>query len=413
MVVIYITMKVLHVIPSISPKRGGPSQAVLSMVQALRMNGIEAEIATTNDHGNLLLDVPLNQQVKYKQVPIWFFPRFTLPLKEFIFSSHLTRWLWDHICDYDLIHTHYLFSYAPTCAGAIARAQHVPYIVETIGHLNPWALSQSRRKKQLYAWLIERHNLSQAAAIHCTSLHEAEDVRRFGVKTPIFTVPLGVNQPIEYPQAKQMLHALYGIPAETPVVLFLSRLHYKKRPDLLIQALQPLVTQHHPCHLLLAGNGEPTYIDYLKQLVHQLGIENKTTFTGFVTGRDKDILLQGSDLFVLPSYSENFGIAVAEAMAAGLPVIVTPDVQIASDIQQADAGLMIAGELESLREALAQLLSSPSLRQRLGENGRQFVAQRYTWKAIAQDLISAYNAILMGEPLPNSDDCLEAHSIKS
>ncbi|HBL57658.1 MAG TPA: group 1 glycosyl transferase, partial [Cyanobacteria bacterium UBA8803] len=383
-------MKILHVIPSIGPVRGGPSQAVLAMVKALRECGVDAEIATTNDNGDTVLDVPLNQRIEYEQVPVWFLPRFSPPLKEFIFSAPLTQWLWQHIRDYDLLHTHYLFSYPSTCAGAIARHQKVPYIVRTIGHLTPWALAQSRLKKQLYAFLIERHNLNRAAAIHCTSVGEAEDVRNFGIKTPTFTLPLGVNLPVDNLQAKATLHHRYQIPPDTPVVLFLSRLHYKKRPDLLMRSLSQIAASNPNVHLILAGLGEPDYVNQLKNLAISLGLAQRTSFPGFVTGVDKQLLLQGSDIFVLPSFSENFGIAVAEAMAARLPVIITPGIQIAPEITQSQAGLVVAGEADTLAEAIAQLLNSPNLRQQYGNNGKHLVSHHYSWNAIAQQLTTIY-----------------------
>jgi hypothetical protein len=114
-------MKLLHVIPSLAKVKGGPTQIILETVRALRKCGVEAEIATTNDNGSELLDVPLYQCVEYEQVPVWFLPRGFLPMKEFIFSVDLTSWLQQHLKNYDLVHTHYLFSYAPTCAAAIAE----------------------------------------------------------------------------------------------------------------------------------------------------------------------------------------------------------------------------------------------------------------------------------------------------
>ncbi len=388
-------MKVLHVIPSISLSLGGPTEVVLNLVKALRESGVDTEIATTNDNGsNQLLDVPLNQRVEHQQVPVWFLPRFSPRMKEFIFSPAITRWLWQHIKDYDILDIHYLFSYASSCTGTIARWQGIPYTVRTMGQLEPWALSQSRLKKQVYTFLIERRNLNQAAAIHCTSTSEAEDVRNFGITSPTITLPLGVNQPIYLPDAKQKLHHLYDIPTETPVVLFLSRLHYKKRPDLLMRSLGQLAAQNHNFHLILAGSGDPEYIDELKNLIASLGLTSQTSFAGFVTGENKQLLLQGSDIFVLPSFSENFGIAVAEAMVVGLPVIVTPGVQIAQDIAEAKAGLVVEGEVDALANAIAQLLTSPQLRQQLGENGKSLANSRYSWNAIAQSLSTAYQSIL-------------------
>lgn len=393
-------MKILHVIPSVASVRGGPSHAALGMVKALRKSGIDTEIATTNDNGFDLLDVPLYQRTEYQGVPVWFLPRFSPPLKEFIFSTALTRWLWQHIRDYDIIHTHYLFSYPSSCAGLIARSQGIPYIVRTIGQLTPWALAQSRLKKQIYTSLIERRNLNRAAAIHCTSAGEAEDVRKFGVQPPTITLPLGVNQPNNFSQAKQKLRHIHNIPAQTPIILFLSRLHYKKRPDLLIQALKKLVTQNFDFHLIFAGSGESDYENQLKNLVASSGLNSRTTFTGFITGADKELVLQGSDIFVLPTFSENFGIAIVEAMAVGLPVIITPGVQIALEIDQAKAGLVVEGELDTLSEAIAKLLTSPNLRHQLGENGKQLVNHRYSWSAISQNLASVYAAIIEGNKLP-------------
>lgn len=387
-------MKVLHVIPSLSPALGGPTQAVLNMVKALRSLGVEAEIVTTNDNGVELLDVPLNRRVLYEQVPVWFLPRFTPPIKEFIFSAALTRWLWQHASEYNLLHTHYLFSYASTCAGAIARYQRIPYIVRTIGQLTPWALAQSRLKKQIYTTLIERHNLQRAAAIHCTALGEAEDVRNFGIDTPTITLPLGVVPPASINTAKAELSRLYRIPPQRKIILFLSRLHYKKRPDLLIESLSNLNDKERDFHLILAGTGEQNYIDYLQSLVAKLGLSDRTSFVGFVSGRDKDLLLQGADIFALPSFSENFGIAVAEAMAAGLPVVVTSGVQIAPEIAAAEAGFVIQGERTELTSAIANLLDSPQLRSQMGNNARNLTTEKYSWEAISTKLVRYYSEII-------------------
>ncbi|MFB2833808.1 glycosyltransferase [Floridanema evergladense] len=388
-------MKVLHVIPSISPTLGGPTQVVLNLVKALRECKIEAEIVTTNDN----VDVPLYQCVEYAQVPVWFLPKSSLSLKEYFFSPAITKWLWQNIRNYDILDNHYLFSYASTCAGAIARWQKIPYTVRTMGQLAPWALAQSQRKKQIYSLLIERHNLNRAAAIHCTSEGEVKDVRNFGIKTPTVTLPLGVKQPETLPDAKQKIRDKYQINSTIPIVLFLSRLHYKKRPDLLIRSLEKLAFNQTQFHLILAGTGEPEYLQYLQKLVLDSGLIAQTTFSGFVTGKDKDLLLQGSDIFVLPSFSENFGIAVAEALANGLPVIITPDIQIAPEISRANAGLIVAGEEETIANAIAQLISTPEQRYQLAENGKKLVKERYSWNAIAYQLTEAYRTIIEKQTL--------------
>ncbi|MEC4989703.1 MAG: glycosyltransferase [Oscillatoria sp. PMC 1068.18] len=393
-------MKVLHVIPSVSLALGGPTQVVLNLVKNLRECGVEAEIATTNDDGKKLLDVPLNQRSEYEGVPVWFLPRFSPPLKEYIFSADLARWLWQNIPNYDLVHTHYLFSFASTAAAAIARKHQVPYLVRTIGQLTPWALAQSQLKKQVYTTLIERRNLSHAAAIHCTASGEATDVRNFGINTPSFILPLGVKKMLTLPLAPEKIRQKYGISPEIPIILFLSRLHYKKRPDFLIQALGKLAEDNYQFHLILAGSGEAEYINYLEDLATSLGVSSCTSFAGFVSGEAKELLLQGADLFVLPSFSENFGVAIAEAMAAGLPVIVTPGVQIAPEIASFEAGLVVDNSVEAVKEAIASLLTSPELRQQMGTNGKLLVTERYAWEKIANHLVNVYTSILEGKVCP-------------
>lgn len=393
-------MKLLQVIPSISQVMGGPTQVIFNIVKGLRELGIDTEIVTTNDNGDSLLDVPLRQLTEYEQIPTWFLPRISNRMRDYIFSPELAPWLDKNIKHYDVIGTHYLFSYFPTCAAVIARRKRIPYLVHTMGQLSPWALAQGKLKKLVYSSLIERHNLNRATAIHCTSIGEAEDVRNFGVKTPIVTFPLGVNQPNLLPGAKQKLRYIYNIPEDTPIVLFLSRLHHKKRPDLLIKALNQ-IKHNIDFHLIVTGSGEPEYETELKNLAVSLGIINQTTFTGFITGQEKDLILQGSDIFALPSFSENFGIAIAEAMVVGLPVVITPGIQISPDVANAQAGLVVDG-LEPVAQAIAELLKSPNLRRQLGENGKKLVKQKYSWEVITQNLASVYSAVANREKLSDT-----------
>ena len=395
-------MKILHVIPSISLQRGGPSHAVLNTVRHLRDLGVDSEIVTTDDDGpQKTLDVPFGELIDYKNVPIRFFKRFSPPVKNvefnadkaFLFSSGMTQWLWKNIQQYDALETRYLFCYPTSYARFVAQLKNVPYVVHPTGQLTPWALKQSERKKQIYSWLIERRNLKRASAIQCSSDGEANDVRDFGVSTPTFTVPVGVDIPEKIADAKAKLHAKYNISLDTTVVLFLSRLHPKKYPELLIHTAKLLSESGKRFHLLLAGSGEQDYVDGLKKLVDTLGVSHHVSFPGFVEGTEKDLLLQGSDIFSLPSFSENFGVAVIEAMASALPVVITPGIQICHDVIRSNSGLVIEGKVELFSEAIVKLIESPELRLELGREGKNLALQKYAWRSIAQQLLSVYDSI--------------------
>jgi glycosyltransferase involved in cell wall biosynthesis len=393
-------MKILHVIPSVALVRGGPSQAVLEMVASLRSQGVEAEIATTNDNGPELLPVPLGQQVDYCQVPVYFFPRFSpgsAAVREFAFSAALTRWLWQHSGEYDLLHIHAIFSYPSTTAMAIARLQRIPYIVRPLGQLCQWSLQQSRQKKQAYLGLIERANLNGSCALHCTSVQEQQEAAGLGLRSPRVVIPHGLTPPIPVKDARDRLCKWLNLPPEPPMILFLSRLHAKKGLDLLIPALGKL--KHLPFSFILAGSGSGEYEAEIDQLLLVNGIHDRTYRSGFVQGEMKEVLLQGCDLFALTSHSENFGVVVLEAMAAGLPVVVTPGVALASVVQEYSVGYVPDLTINAIASALNHALTHPEGLQAMGDRARYMIQKQYTWQKTSANLLQLYTECISRVPL--------------
>jgi glycosyltransferase involved in cell wall biosynthesis len=400
-------MKILHVIPSVSTIRGGPSQAVLEMVWALRQQGVDAEIVTTNDAGDHLLDVPLAQLVDYpinahisdRTVPVRFFPRFSPKLtaiREFAFSLGFTHWLWQNIADYNCLHVHAIFSYTSTIAMKIARMRRVPYIVRPLGQLCHWSLAQSATKKQLYLDWIERANLKQAQVVHFTADSEWQEAQATLEIKNCLILPHGLNVPKIHQQAKSELEQWLNLPVEQPIILFLSRLHPKKGLTSLINALGNLTAS--PFQFVIAGSGDASYEQQIHQELKTANLIERTHLVGFVEGDRKQILLQGADLFVLPSHSENFGIAVLEAMAAGLPSLITPEVGLAAIVREQHLGWVVPQEVSAIAATIANFLAHPAQGRIMGARARTIVSTQFSWEQVAQRLIQQYEQILSTNP---------------
>ena len=289
-------MRVLHLIPSISPLRGGPSQAALSMVAALREQGVDASILTTNDHGSgVQVDMPLRrwhqQQALGQVVPVLAFGRWNPPvriLREFGIAPALSCWLDQNASHYDLVHVHALFSCTTSLGMAQLRRQGVPYILRTIGQLNRWSLQQSRARKQLFLRLLDQGNLQSARALHFTSEAERDEASDLHLNTPSYVLPLGVQS------APQLGIGIRSVGKRlSPIrLLFLSRIHPKKQLPVLFDALA-LLKRRHPAKswlLEIAGDGDPEYVQKLQHRCAALGLARQVQWHGFVEGQAKQAL---------------------------------------------------------------------------------------------------------------------------
>jgi glycosyltransferase involved in cell wall biosynthesis len=388
-------MRILQIVPSFSLVYGGPSQMVRGFSTALANEGIEITLLTTNSNGDAgqpPLDVPLGELVKQDNYQIIYFP--CSPWRRYKFSLDLLQWLVNNAKDYNLAHIHALFSPVSTASATIARYKQLPYVLRPLGTLDPADLTKKKQLKQIYGSLLEKPNLEGAAAIHFTSQEEAKVSARFGAVTKDLVIPLGVNVP-QLPAAGIVRQQL-GIDRDIPLILFMSRIDRKKGLDLLIPALSNLQAAGIDFHFVLAG-GNPQNPDYESVINHQINtynLKSRSTITGFVQGELKLGLLQDADLFVLPSYYENFGIAVAEAMAVGTPVVISDRVHIWQEIAAASAGWITSCEVATLTAAILEALQSSGIRKQRGENARRLVQEKYSWSAIALQTIQAYQDIL-------------------
>lgn len=386
-------MKILQIVPSISLVYGGPSQMVLGLSAALAQLGQEVTIITTDsngDTGQAPLDVPLGVPVSQNGYQIYYFP--CSPFRRYKFSLDLFTWLSNRAKDYDIAHIHALFSPVSSISALIARYRQLPYILRPLGTLDPADLQKKRQLKQIYANFLEKPNLAAAAAVHFTSQQECQTAERFNIKTKDIVIPLGVD--FFDPQALPVKG--FALPENKPIILYMSRLDPKKGLDLLLPSLERLLEKGLDFHFVLAG-GNPQDREYENRIKNQIErsiLAKNTTITGFVTGEVKNSLLARADLFVLPSYYENFGIAVAEAMAAGIPVVISDRVDLHPAVAAAAAGWVTACQLEDLTNTLEAAITNPKIRQQRGKNARDLVLNQYSWSAIAEHLLTVYQNLV-------------------
>ncbi|HEV2443850.1 MAG TPA: glycosyltransferase [Steroidobacteraceae bacterium] len=383
-------LRVLHVIASVSRLRGGPSVSVHSMLEALRRRGITVDLVTTDDDGgSARLDVPLDRFVQVEGQNVRFFPRQT---DKYAFSTPMLGWLRAHVHQYDIVHTHGLFGWPPLAAAWCARAVCVPYVMRPAGVLDTWGMrNKSRLVKALSVRLVEGPLLRSAAAVHFTTPLEQARAAELALHIRPVVLPTGMDIDVSLQEAAQPAQA--PTLGEKRVILYLARIHPIKRVDVLLRAYAAMESRQATA-LVIAGDGDPALIGRLKELAAGLGLGNDVHWVGFAHGALKRWLLARASLFVLPSDSENFGIAVVEAMGAGLPVIVTEGCGLAEFVRRHGAGTVTDGSVGALRSALTGLLANEDQRLGMGEAGREAARRELSLDAFGARLENLYRSVL-------------------
>lgn len=386
-------MNVLHVIPSLSPKHGGPSVALPLMAQSLAHAGVAVDVATTDDDGpGRRVAVPLGQRLAREGYGVFHFAKQTEFYKV---SWPLRRWLRAHVADYDVVHIHALFSFTSTAAAGMAHRRGVPYVVRPLGVLNRWG-RQNRRPllKSLSFRCLEGPLLRRAAAVHYTSRQEQREAEEAGVRTRGVLIPLGIDlRPFERLPDQGVFLARFPLAKDRPLVLFLSRLDPKKGLDLLLPAFAEVRRRQTKALLVIAGGGEEAGAARERELAKRLGIEAAVLWTGALDGELKRAALAAATVFVLPSYSENFGLALVEALAAGLPCVTSTEVGIAPDISTAQAGLVVPCKVAALTLALERLLADAGLARSLATAARHLARERFSLEAMGRRLKELYGEL--------------------
>ena len=388
------------------------------MNKELVNRGHEVTVVTTNMDAGSVMAVPVGEPVIKDGVRIFYFP--VRSPRSWYFSPAAREFLKKHMAEYDIVHITSVFLYFSYIGAKVARRIGKPYIISPRGSLMHGPLTlKGALKKRLYIRFIERDVLSGAAALHFTALAEKEEYLKAGLPPrPALLVPNALDTAvIDALDPTPAFRKKFRIPEEKKIILFLGRLNWKKGLDTLIPAFAGVLEREPQAFLLIAGSDD----GYKKQAeklwesvirksdpARRSDLQNildgkarrsdlrpgPIRFVGLLLGGDKKAALEESEVFVLPSYSENFGMAVVEAMYAELPVVITPQVGLAPEVAEAGAGLVVQKDKDLLAQALIDILAGKQNGREMGQNGRRLVSEQFTLEATGQAMEAAYMRLI-------------------
>lgn len=387
-------MNVAFVLPYLAESFGGPVNVVRNLGQVLAQQGHDVSYWATVGERDPDKPVLRNSDHLYPVDKPY----------SWRYSRSFSAGLYDDTASLDIMHIGGLWLYPTYAASRIARIRERPYLLRPAGCLEPWSFRRGRLrhlKKKGYLWLVGRSIMNGAACLHACSTKEASHFRQTGYGGPIAIIPNGVD----------VSHFTDGDGAEAeeywprlkdrPVVLLMSRLSPEKGLDLVIPAWADLVRrpQGKEALLVLAGPDDRGYQKVVEGMIDKYGLLRHVFLTGMLTGVRKRAILRRADVFVLPSYSENFGNVVVEALACGTPVITTTGTPW-QDLERIDAGRWVPPATDSLRDAMHEVLGmSESQRTMMGKRGIAFVHENYTWERVVDRFVHVCNGILEGRPI--------------
>ena len=390
-------VKILHLIPYMHPDAGGPPVVVDRFCRELKSRGHSASVITTDalcptDDSDWTK--PFEQRYEFTVLP-------SLRRNVFGYSRQLKPLLEARVDEFDLVHVHNLWSYMNIAVSRVCHKQNVPFVVSTHGMLDPNSLSRKSSKKKLYGRLIEFPRLRRASGMIYTHKEEQALANSSCSGLPAgYVVPLGADEPPSegITEAKAELLKKYPVFKDKKLVLFFGRLHPKKGLDLLIPAMKVLSQKLPAVHLVLAGPIDDGYQIKIDRMIKENQLEEQITFTGPVYETQKWAMLSLADLFVLPSYQENFAITVVEALRVGLPVVLSEHVNIWQDIVSANAGLKCLLDPVDIANTLEKVLNNEMLHRKLSANGPALVEREFTWQVAGEKLLESYQQVLALNP---------------
>jgi len=375
-------MRVLHLIPYYIPayRFGGPVFSIHTLCKYLNKIGVDVEVWTTN----LGLDFEKIKENNIDGVKIIYFP--ILSKFNYAFSTELLKYMNFHIREFDLVHINGIYQFHSISGGFFSKKYEIPYVLSPRGMLIKDVIRKKGFiKKIIYINLFEKRTINNAAMIHLTSEDERKEIIRMGIKEEkTFVIP----NPFDFSQYNS-----YKEKREGNKILFLGRINWKKGLDILIPAFKIVVEEFPDAKLIVAGPDDG-YLDKVKRWIDENGISKNVEITGEIVGEKKIEKFLTSDIFILPSYSENFGMSVAESLFYKTPVIISEKVGIKEYIERYNCGIITKLNVDEIANSIIRLLKDKEMRVKMGIKGYKMVINEFNPLRIAKDMKKEYERIV-------------------
>jgi glycosyltransferase involved in cell wall biosynthesis len=385
-------LKALHVMPSMDASYGGPVSAIQVMARGLKTQGVGVDVVSVCEPEKRLLGLGQSWVEKdgFRLLEL------SLTCRSYRYSKPLERWFSSRAGNYDVVHVHGVFNHPGLLGRRWAVGHGLPLIVRPFGVLNQWSMENRRAwLKQAFFRIIERPSIDAASILHFTSQDEAADVARLQLKAEPVVIPLGLDLgPYEVLPPKELFTERFPQTASGPVILFLSRIDVKKGLEVLLPAFQQVLGKFPDATLVVAGDGAPALVQSLQNQARALGIEPRVVWTGFLQGELKLAAMNATTVYCLPSRSENFGMALLEAMSAGLPCVSTPHVALAAEAGNASAVKLAALTPTELAGALVEILQDEVRRGELSRLARSYAVQHHSMQSVGVRLRQLYDRLV-------------------
>lgn len=367
---------------------GGPARIIYDHTTEALKHGHQVTILSPMTPGEKMYEVPPGATL----VPC----RRTTPISYLYreFSLDLYAYLKKHIQEFDIIHIHGIWHFGSLAPFLIKN--QIPKVITIHGLLDRWAVRHSRWKKELVSFLYQKNVLDRADLIQVNNTDEVSDVTRYLGHDPrnLVIIPNGMRME-EFAQLppRQFFRAQFGINSTTKMVLFMGRLNIKKGLSLLLPAFAGYLQSHSDAVLVLAGPDDG-YQEQIESFITEHALADRIKLVGMLTDSVKKAALADADLFVLPSYSEGFSIAVLEAMAAGVPTLVSDRVGFGDYIRQYDAAYLTELTADDIQGGISAMLQNDALRHRMKENALHMLKQHFDITGVARQLLQTYESLL-------------------